>query len=187
MKVLIEASEAYWNRGGIRRFSREFLRHLPHGFETAYRSARFCDSHYVPEHRTFGKRLTHLAAQLWHTQIAGLQAANAACSDVYYSLSFFASLALLLRAFQPIRDSVMLLTGQPHSNEDQQIQQPVWQRHPEARFVCIGPRTDYSRRAFLSFCDRRVIELDIIDLQTKTDAIAACSLLCVPFGRESFA
>jgi hypothetical protein len=62
----------------------------------------------------------------------------------------------------------------------------VRQRHPEARFVFMCPRTDYSRRVFLSFCDRRVIELDTIDLQTKTDAIAACSLLCVPFSRESF-
>jgi hypothetical protein len=103
MKVLIEASEAYRNRGGIGRFSRGFLRHLPHGFGTAYRPARFCDSHYVP------------------------------CPDVYHSLSFL--------RIQPIRDSV-LLTGQSHSNEEQQIQHMAQQLEVRARFVCYIPESD---------------------------------------------
>ncbi len=62
----------------------------------------------------------------------------------------------------------------------------VWQRVPEACFVFVGPRTRYSRRLFASVADRRVLELDQVDLQTKTDALAACSLLCVPSTQESF-
>jgi len=39
---------------------------------------------------------------------------------------------------------------------------------------------------FASVSDRRVLELDQVDLQTKTDALAACSMLCVPSTQESF-
>lgn len=62
----------------------------------------------------------------------------------------------------------------------------VWQRVPEARFVFVGPRTPYSRRLFAGVTDARVLELDTVDVQTKTDALAACSLLSVPSSQESF-
>jgi glycosyltransferase involved in cell wall biosynthesis len=62
----------------------------------------------------------------------------------------------------------------------------VWQRIPEARFVFIGPRTDYSRQLFASVAGQRLLELDTVSLQEKTDALAACSLLCVPSTQESF-
>jgi glycosyltransferase involved in cell wall biosynthesis len=62
----------------------------------------------------------------------------------------------------------------------------VWQRVPEACFVFVGPRTRYSRRLFSSVSDRRVLELDQVDLQSKTDALAACAMLCVPSTQESF-
>jgi glycosyltransferase involved in cell wall biosynthesis len=62
----------------------------------------------------------------------------------------------------------------------------VWVRAPEARFVFIGPRTPHSRRLFARVTDRRIVELDSVDLQTKTDALAACTMLCVPSTQESF-
>ena len=62
----------------------------------------------------------------------------------------------------------------------------VWRRFPEVRFAFVGPRTAYSRRRFAATTDRRVLELDQVDLQEKTDALAACDILCVPSSQESF-
>ena len=62
----------------------------------------------------------------------------------------------------------------------------VWRRFPEAHFVFIGPRTSYSRRLFGSQTDSRLLELDTVSLQEKTDALAACTVLCVPSAQESF-
>ncbi len=62
----------------------------------------------------------------------------------------------------------------------------VWRDQPETCFVFLGPRTRYSRRLFRGVRDRRIIELDAVDLQEKTDALAACTLLCLPSSQESF-
>jgi glycosyltransferase involved in cell wall biosynthesis len=62
----------------------------------------------------------------------------------------------------------------------------VWERLPQARFAFVGPRTVYSRRLFTAELDARVLELDTVDLQEKTDALAACQVLCVPSLQESF-
>jgi glycosyltransferase involved in cell wall biosynthesis len=62
----------------------------------------------------------------------------------------------------------------------------VWQKYPETRFVFIGPRTSYSRQLFGKQLDPRILELDAVNLQTKTDALAACTVLCVPSLQESF-
>lgn len=62
----------------------------------------------------------------------------------------------------------------------------VWRDRPETCFVFLGPRTRYSRRLFGSVRDRRIVELDAVDLQEKTDALAACDLLCLPSSQESF-
>jgi len=62
----------------------------------------------------------------------------------------------------------------------------VWRTWPEARFVFIGPRTDDSRRLFRSVKDPRLIELDTVTLQEKTDALAACDIFCLPSTQESF-
>ena len=64
--------------------------------------------------------------------------------------------------------------------------QLVWQRLPEVRFAFVGPRTSYSRRLFASVSDVPILELDTVSLQEKTDALAACTLLCVPSTQESF-
>jgi glycosyltransferase involved in cell wall biosynthesis len=57
---------------------------------------------------------------------------------------------------------------------------------PEARFVFIGPRTAYSRKLFATIHNPRVLELDAVDVQTKTDAFAACDVFCLPSTQESF-
>ncbi len=62
----------------------------------------------------------------------------------------------------------------------------VWQKHPNACFLFIGPRTPFSEKFFESQSDRRVIELGAVDLQQKSDALAACNLLCLPSTQESF-
>jgi glycosyltransferase involved in cell wall biosynthesis len=67
-----------------------------------------------------------------------------------------------------------------------QAAQLVWQRMPEVHFVFIGPAVGYSERDFAAIADRRIHRLGRVDLQTKTDALAACTLLCVPSTQESF-
>ncbi|OGT96584.1 MAG: glycosyl transferase family 1 [Gemmatimonadetes bacterium RIFCSPLOWO2_02_FULL_71_11] len=62
----------------------------------------------------------------------------------------------------------------------------VWRRLPDTQFVFVGPRTAYSRRRFARVADARVLELGAVDLQEKTDAIAACDVLCLPSAQESF-
>ena len=62
----------------------------------------------------------------------------------------------------------------------------VWARFPDAAFLFIGPRTRYSRRLFAQHRDRRIVELDAVDLQCKTDALAASTVLCLPSTQESF-
>ncbi len=62
----------------------------------------------------------------------------------------------------------------------------VWTRHPDTRLVFIGPMTPEAQPAFAEATrDRRVVDLGVVDVQTKTDALAACSMLCVPSTQES--
>lgn len=62
----------------------------------------------------------------------------------------------------------------------------IWQQQPEAVICFVGPRTASSRRLFARVRDRRVVELDTVDLQTKGDALAACDVFCLPSEQESF-
>jgi glycosyltransferase involved in cell wall biosynthesis len=62
----------------------------------------------------------------------------------------------------------------------------VWKHVPEVHFVFIGPAVGKSERDFAAFSDQRVHCLGRVDLQTKTNALAACTLLCVPSTQESF-
>lgn len=62
----------------------------------------------------------------------------------------------------------------------------VWESHPDARFLFIGPRTDFSRKLFMRIDDPRILELGTVDLQEKTNAIQACDVLCLPSTQESF-
>lgn len=62
----------------------------------------------------------------------------------------------------------------------------VWQRWPEACFLFIGPRTRFSKKFFAGQRDPRLIEWGTVDLLQKTNALAACTLLCLPSSQESF-
>jgi glycosyltransferase involved in cell wall biosynthesis len=89
------------------------------------------------------------------------------------------------------QDPVVLFLGQKYPykgfNAILESSQLVWNKFPETRFLFIGPRTKFSRRVFPKYCqDDRIIELGAVSLQEKTDALAACDILCVPSTQESF-
>ncbi len=62
----------------------------------------------------------------------------------------------------------------------------VWHSFPDVHFVFIGPTVQQSDKIFTAFTDHRIHRLGAVDLQTKTDALAACEVLCVPSTQESF-
>jgi glycosyltransferase involved in cell wall biosynthesis len=62
----------------------------------------------------------------------------------------------------------------------------VFNHIKNVNFIFIGPHTKYSYGLFKKNKDTRIIHLGKVDLQTKTDALAACDLLCLPSEQESF-
>jgi len=62
----------------------------------------------------------------------------------------------------------------------------VWHKCPEAQFVFIGPPVQQSEAFFKALNDSRLHRLGAVSSQVKTDALAACDLLCVPSSQESF-
>jgi glycosyltransferase involved in cell wall biosynthesis len=62
----------------------------------------------------------------------------------------------------------------------------VWKKIPEAEFVFIGPAVKKSEQDFIAYQDRRIHRLGSVALQTKTDALAACTVFCMPSTQESF-
>jgi glycosyltransferase involved in cell wall biosynthesis len=62
----------------------------------------------------------------------------------------------------------------------------VWLQHPDTHFVFAGPSVKNSEKVFAEFADSRIHRLGTVSLQDKTDALAACTLLCVPSTQESF-
>jgi glycosyltransferase involved in cell wall biosynthesis len=93
-----------------------------------------------------------------------------------------------LQAHQ-ITGPMVLFLGQHYRYKGyQQVLQAanlVWQKVPDAHFVFIGPAVKQSERDFQN-SDPRIHRLGRVDLQEKTNALAACTLLCVPSGQESF-
>ncbi len=85
---------------------------------------------------------------------------------------------------------LVLFVGQhyPYKGYRQLLQAAslVWRRVPEAHFVFIGPAVGRSEQHFKTYADPRLHRLGMVDLQQKTDALAACTLLCVPSAQESF-
>ncbi|MET8453987.1 glycosyltransferase family 4 protein [Streptomyces sp. NPDC005209] len=57
----------------------------------------------------------------------------------------------------------------------------VWRAHPDTTFVVAGPRGDAS-----PWDHPRVRDLGMVDDQTKHDALAAASLLCLPTSADVF-
>jgi glycosyltransferase involved in cell wall biosynthesis len=62
----------------------------------------------------------------------------------------------------------------------------VWESFPDVNFVFIGPPVSNSSAIFLRYSDPRIRYLGKVDIQEKTDALGACTLLCVPSTQESF-
>jgi glycosyltransferase involved in cell wall biosynthesis len=62
----------------------------------------------------------------------------------------------------------------------------IWKKFPETHFVFIGPHVENSEDYFRNHPDPRIHRLGHVDLQVKTNALAACTLLCVPSSQESF-
>jgi len=62
----------------------------------------------------------------------------------------------------------------------------VWRDHPDTTFAFVGPRTGYSVNLFKNFRDHRLVEIGSVDLQDKTDLLAASHVVCVPSAQESF-
>jgi glycosyltransferase involved in cell wall biosynthesis len=61
----------------------------------------------------------------------------------------------------------------------------VWRRHPNTRFVFVGPRTPESTAFFAGMTDDRVVEIGAVDENEKSSALAACDIFCMPSTQES--
>ncbi|MBW4694494.1 MAG: glycosyltransferase family 4 protein [Lyngbya sp. HA4199-MV5] len=89
-----------------------------------------------------------------------------------------------------LEEPIVLFLGQhyPYKGYQQMLQAApiVWQKVPDAQFVFMGPPVADSEKAFAQVSDRRIHRVGNVDLQTKTNALAACTLLCVPSSQESF-
>jgi len=94
-----------------------------------------------------------------------------------------------LRALE-ISGPVVLFLGQhyPYKGYRQVLRAAslVWCQVPETHFVFIGPAVRGSEREFVERADRRIHRVGKVSLQRKSDALAACTLLCVPSTQESF-
>jgi len=62
----------------------------------------------------------------------------------------------------------------------------VWRMEPETHFVFIGPAVGDSERIFSRIPDSRIHRLGTVNLQEKSNALAASTILCVPSTQESF-
>jgi glycosyltransferase involved in cell wall biosynthesis len=61
----------------------------------------------------------------------------------------------------------------------------VWRSSPEAMFAVAGPPGDAGIQVE-ALADRRFVDLGEVDLQGKTDALAGCTVLCLPSRADVF-
>ena len=89
-----------------------------------------------------------------------------------------------------LQGAVVLFLGQHYAYKGYhqllQATTQVWEKYPETQFVFIGPAVKQSDQVFQSHQDPRIHRLGTVSLQEKTDALAACDMLCVPSMQESF-
>src|SRR5690349_4956127 len=95
MKVLIEASEAYRNRGGIGRFSNELIAHLPATVDVVISPQDYATRIHHPTSRNRTRRLKYFADHLWLSQVQAAYVARQQRPDVLHALSFFSPLVRL--------------------------------------------------------------------------------------------
>jgi glycosyltransferase involved in cell wall biosynthesis len=89
-----------------------------------------------------------------------------------------------------LKERFVLFLGQQYKykgvNAILQAAPIVWKKHPDVKFVFIGPHMPDSGNLFRKLRDTRVVNLGAVDLETKTSALAACEFLCMPSTQESF-
>ena len=119
----------------------------------------------------------------------GVKADRITITGMGASLAPVAESAAFRNKYQ-IEAPFVLFLGQhyPYKGYQQVIEAAalVWQKFPDVHFVFIGPSVGKSEQYFVSVNDKRIHSLGKVDLQTKTNAIASSSLLCVPSTQESF-
>ena len=85
---------------------------------------------------------------------------------------------------------VILFLGQKYSYKGLdallKAAQLTARKYTDVVFVFLGPRTKFSQRLFLNVNSPNVLEIGEVDLQTKTNALAACDIFCLPSTQESF-
>ncbi|WP_013325274.1 glycosyltransferase family 4 protein [Gloeothece verrucosa] len=98
--------------------------------------------------------------------------------------------AKTFRQHYQIDEPIVLFLAQhyPYKGYQQLLQATslVWEKIPETQFVFVGPTVAQSESYFSLFKDKRIHRLGAVSLQEKTNALAACTLLCVPSTQESF-
>ncbi|NJN20661.1 MAG: glycosyltransferase family 4 protein [Leptolyngbya sp. RL_3_1] len=91
---------------------------------------------------------------------------------------------------QQVQGPMVLFLGQHYGYKGYrqllQATASVWHRHPDVEFVFLGPQVKNSYQVFATYSDPRIHCLGAVDLQTKTNLLAACHILCVPSSQESF-
>ena len=94
------------------------------------------------------------------------------------------------RSKYDIEGSIVLFLGQHYEYKGYRqllnAAKLVWQKYPETQFVFVGPSVKDSEKNFFPCEDPRIHRLGKVSLQDKTNALAACDLLCVPSTQESF-
>jgi glycosyltransferase involved in cell wall biosynthesis len=89
-----------------------------------------------------------------------------------------------------IRGPMVLFLGQKYAYKGYaallKAAPSVWRTAPDTHFVFLGPRTRRSEAVFRAVRDPRIVEAGTVDLQEKTDALAASDVFCMPSTQESF-
>lgn len=89
-----------------------------------------------------------------------------------------------------LSDNIVLFIGQGYKYKGLDIllktAKLVFKDIENANFVFIGPHTKYSKKLFKRQKDNRIRHLGKVDLQVKTNALAACKIFCLPSRQESF-
>ncbi|MFC9434476.1 aminotransferase class I/II-fold pyridoxal phosphate-dependent enzyme [Nocardia sp. NPDC057030] len=62
----------------------------------------------------------------------------------------------------------------------------VWRELPDTEFLFIGPNDETAAKVFRAHTDPRIIDLGVVDEQTKHDALAAGAVLCLPSSADVF-